>query len=119
MALSKLKKCLSEPIHQISAFNFGSTPSGMEGNSSSLNSPRVILESFSFQKEILRSEGMLGLPRWHSGKESACQCKRSLGWEDPLEEKMATHSSILTWEIPQTEEPRGLWSMGSKRVGHS
>ena len=95
MALSKLKKCLSEPIHQISAFNFGSTPSGMEGNSSSLNSPRVILESFSFQKEILRSEGMLGLPRWHSGKESACQCKRSLGWEDPLEEKMATHSSIL------------------------
>ena len=63
MALSKLKKCLSEPIHQISAFNFGSTPSGMEGNSSSLNSPRVILESFSFQKEILRSEGMLGLPR--------------------------------------------------------
>ena len=33
---------------------------------------------------------------------------RPLGWEDPLEEEMATHSSILAWEIPGTEEPRGL-----------
>ena len=38
---------------------------------------------------------------------------RSLGWEDPLEEKMATHSSTLAWEIPWTEEPPGLQSMGS------
>ena len=36
---------------------------------------------------------------------------RSLGWEDPLEEEMATHSSILAWRIPWTEEPGGLWSM--------
>ena len=38
--------------------------------------------------------------------------------EDPLEEQMATHSSILAWEIPWTEEPGGLQSMGSQRVGH-
>ena len=44
---------------------------------------------------------------------------RSLGWEDPLEKKMAAHSSILAWEIPWTEEPGGLESMGSQRVGHS
>ena len=43
---------------------------------------------------------------------------RSLGWEDPLEEGMATHSSILAWRIPWTEEPGGLQSMGSQRVGH-
>ena len=36
---------------------------------------------------------------------------RSLGWEDPLQEDMATHSTILAWRIPQTEEPGGLWSM--------
>ena len=44
---------------------------------------------------------------------------QSLGWEDPLEEGMATHSSILAWRIPWTEEPGGLQSMGSQRVGHS
>ena len=38
------------------------------------------------------------------------------GWEDPLEEEMATHSSILAWEIPWREEPGGLQSMGSLRV---
>ena len=43
---------------------------------------------------------------------------RSLGWEDPLEEGKATHSSILAWRIPWTEEPGGLQSMGSQRVGH-
>ena len=43
---------------------------------------------------------------------------RSLGWEDPLEKEMATHSSILAWKIPRTEEPVGLQSMGSQRVGH-
>ena len=42
----------------------------------------------------------------------------SLGWEDPLEKEMATHSSILAWRIPRTEEPGGLQSMGSQRVGH-
>jgi len=43
---------------------------------------------------------------------------RSLGWDDPLEKEMATHSSILAWRIPWTEEPSGLQSMGSQRVGH-
>ena len=42
---------------------------------------------------------------------------RSLSWEDPLEKKMATHCSLLAWRIPQTEEPSGLQSMGSQRVG--
>jgi len=44
---------------------------------------------------------------------------QSLGQEDPLEKKIATHSSILAWEIPWTEEPGGLQSMGSQRVGHN
>ena len=64
-----------------------------------------------------------GFPRWLSGKEATCQCKemqemkvRSLGQEDPLEEEMATHSRILAWRIPWTEEPGGLQSMGSQRV---
>ena len=57
-----------------------------------------------------------------SDKESACQCRRhetwvrSPGWEEPLEEEMATHSNILAWKIPWTEEPGGLQSMGSQRV---
>ena len=42
----------------------------------------------------------------------------SLGWKDPLEKGMATHSSILAWKIPWTEEPNGLQSMGSQRVIH-
>ena len=41
-----------------------------------------------------------------------------LGWEDPLAEGMATHSSILAWRIPWTEEPGRLQSMGLQRVGH-
>jgi len=43
---------------------------------------------------------------------------RSLGQEDPLEEGMATHSSILTWKIPRTEEPGRPQSIGFKRLGH-
>ena len=43
---------------------------------------------------------------------------RSLGWEDPLEEEMATHSIILAWEIPWSEKPGGLQSTGSQRVDH-
>ena len=40
------------------------------------------------------------------------------GWDDPLEKEMATHSSILAWEIPWTQEPGGLQSMGSQRARH-
>ena len=43
---------------------------------------------------------------------------QSLGWEDPLEKEMATHSSIIAWKISWTEEPGELQSMGSQRVGH-
>ena len=43
---------------------------------------------------------------------------QSLGWEDPLEKKMATHSSTLAWKIPWTEGPGRLQSMGLQRVGH-
>ena len=43
---------------------------------------------------------------------------RSLDWEDPLEKGMATHSGILAWRIPWTEEPGGLQSMGSQGVRH-
>ena len=65
-----------------------------------------------------------GFPGGTSDKEPFCQCRghesqfRSLGWEDPLEEGMATHSSILAWTIPWTEEPGGLQSIGSQRIGH-
>ena len=43
----------------------------------------------------------------------------SLGWEDPLEKEMATHYNILRWEIPWKEEPTGLQSMKSQRVGYN
>ena len=43
---------------------------------------------------------------------------RSLGWEDPLEKEMATHSRTITWKIPWVEEPGGLQSIGSQRVRH-
>ena len=43
---------------------------------------------------------------------------QSLGWEDPLEKEVATHSSTLAWKISWTEEPGRLQSMGSQRVGH-
>ena len=43
---------------------------------------------------------------------------RPLGWEDPLEKEMATHSNILAWKISWTEEPEGLQSMGSQSFRH-
>ena len=43
----------------------------------------------------------------------------SLGWKDSLEKEMATHSSTLAWKVPWTEEPGGLLSTGSQRVGHN
>ena len=59
-------------------------------------------------------------PGGSDGKESACNVGdwvQSLSWEDPREEGMATHCSILAWRTPWTEEPGGLQSMGSQRVG--
>ena len=58
---------------------------------------------------------------WLCGTESTCKAgdpSSTSGSEDLLEEEMATHSNILAWEIPRTEEPGGLQSMRSQRVGH-
>ena len=55
-------------------------------------------------------------------KRLPAMCKtgvRSLGWEDPLEEGIATYSNILAWRIPMEREPGGLQSMGLQRVGHN
>ena len=64
-----------------------------------------------------------GFPGGASGKEPTCQCRRfktqgfdPWGQEDPIEEEMATHSSLLTWRIPRTAEPGGLRSTGLHRV---
>ena len=60
-------------------------------------------------------------PGGSDDKESACNVGtqvQSLGQEDPLEKEMATHSGILAWRMPWSEEPGGLQSMGSQRIGH-
>ena len=70
---------------------------------------------------------ILNIPVLHvkvfPGKEFAYNAQeawvRSLGWDDPLEEGMTTHSNILAWRIPWIEEPGGLQSMGSQRVRHN
>ena len=62
-----------------------------------------------------------GFPGGSDGKESACNAGdwgSILSQEDPLEKEMATHSSILAWRIPWSEEPSRLQSTGSQRVGH-
>ena len=67
-----------------------------------------------------------GFPRWHSDKgiylpvqEMQETRVQFLGQEEPLEQEMATWSSILSWKIPWTGEPGGLQSMGTQRVGHN
>ena len=65
----------------------------------------------------------MGLPWWFRGKESACQYRRFdtgliLSREDPVEKKMATHTSILAWEIPWSEETGRLQSVELQRVRH-
>ena len=67
-------------------------------------------------------ERLESFPDVSHGKESACNVGdsgQSLGWDDPLEKGTATRASILAWRIPWTEEPGGLQSMGSQRVGHN
>ena len=60
-----------------------------------------------------------GFSWWLSGKESACNAGgaqvQSMGWEDPLEKEMASHSSIFAWEIPWMEEPGGLQFSGLQK----
>ena len=65
----------------------------------------------------------MSIPWWLSGKDSTCNAGDSgdesliPGLEDSMEKEMATYSSVLAWRIPWTEEPSGLQSMGSQRVG--
>ena len=66
---------------------------------------------------IFKCSGM-GLPWWLSSKESTCTQVRSLGWEDPLEKEMATHSTVLAWRIPWMEGTGGLQDLGSQGVGY-
>ena len=84
----------------------------------SLGNVVFLLGSHSKKRSCL----LYGLPRQLRGKEPTCQFRRhrfdSLGREDPLEEEKATHSSILAWEIPWTDEPGGLQCMELQRVGN-
>ena len=84
------------------------------------------MHSHTESSELIAPSMGKGFPRWYSGKQSACQCRRpnetrvpSLGQENPLEKGMAAPSSIPARRIPWTEEPGGLWSIGWQRVGHN
>ena len=74
---------------------------------------------------VSAQHSFVGFPEGSTDKESTCDEEtqetqvQSLDQKDPLEEEMATPSSILAWKIPWTEEPCGLQSMGSQRVGHN
>ena len=71
--------------------------------------------------ELYVSHNNRGFPDSSVGKESTCNEETLvwfLGQGDPLENRMTSHSSILAWRIPCTEEPGGLWSMESQRVRH-
>ena len=70
-----------------------------------------------FPSVLSTSSIVLGFPGVSDSKESPCNAG-DLGWEDPLEEGMATQSSILAWRIPWTEDLVGLQSMASQRVEH-
>ena len=69
--------------------------------------------------DLMFPKELLSLFPWWLRNMSAMQetWVRSLGWEDPLKEEMATHSSILAWKIPGVEDPGGLQSMGLQRAG--
>ena len=75
-----------------------------------------------YHSDYLGVDGLSGLPRWLGGKDLPAMQEtwvQFLGQEDSLEKEMATHSSILVWEIPWTEEPGRLQSMGLQRVRHA
>ena len=90
------------------------------------NYPASKCERMSLEKEenlghLMHSDGVSLMAQ---RSRMLLQCRRHgrqnrpLSWEDPLEKEMATHSSILAWRSPWTEEPGGLQSRGSQRVGH-
>ena len=73
----------------------------------------TIIYSLLERRQLLLAQMVKNLPAMQE------TCVQSLGREDPLEKEMATHSSILAWRIPWTEEPGGLQFMGSQRVRHN
>ena len=98
------------------------TASSLRIWNSSTGIPSPPLALLVVQPALIEVSSMAGLPGWPSGQESDWQEEtwvQLLGREDPLEEGIVTHSSILAWKIPWTEEPGRLQSMGSQRVGHN
>ena len=83
-------------------------------------SPSTVTSKRKLYNRFVGTSSFPRLPWWLSGEESSCQCRRtdSIPGSAPLEKRMATHSNILTWRIPWTEEPGGLQSMGLQRVRH-
>ena len=80
----------------------------------------MVLKSLDFSSNFLNSSWFLPVAQMVTNLPAMWETwDRSLGWEDPLEKGMATHSSILARKIPWTEEPGGLQPMGSQRVGHN
>ena len=79
-------------------------------------SQRLPISSHNYHSIYIDFAGGSGIKRLHTMWETRVQ---SLGWEDPLEKEMATHSSSLAREIPWTEEPDGLQSMESQRARHT
>ena len=93
---------------QIGALDGGTLPAG----------PRAVIAAIIFFSQVfshLLPPVALTVKRLSAMQETRV---RSLGWEDPLEKEMATHSSILAWKIPWMEEPSWLLAMGSQRVRH-
>ena len=73
-------------------------------------------------KMTILSKAIYSVNAIPDGKESSCNARDPgsiPGWEDPLEEGMAIHCSILAWRIPRTEEPGSIQSLESQRVGHN
>ena len=106
--------CSSCPCHPAPFFSQGSTdlepPAGVRSIPFILFVPIRLCLSLK-----------MGFPGGSADKESACSAGVlvwSLGWENHLEKGMATHSNILAWRLPWTEEPGGLQSMGSQRIRH-
>ena len=78
----------------------------------------MVLVNCGYWNALWASQVILVAKNWpaYAGDRDLRDGVPSLGWEDPLEEGMATHSSILAWRISWTEEPGGLWAIGSQRV---
>ena len=100
-----------------SASQADALPSEPPGKNSSSNVTDFLMRSRHRDTTMWRRRiGEMWL--WARGRQRLLQTPESLGWEGPLEKGMATHSSVLAWKIPWTEDPGGLQSMVSERVNH-